>query len=113
MNPALIKYSDESDESEACATDSGAQLSETLSATIRIPSRLNIKLTAHLVSGNLKAHPSIKLKLKSNTSKNAAFHNGRRSVYEIRHELKVPVIQQVLASDREFQACYRPPAQVR
>src|ERR1700730_12447714 len=45
IKPALIRYSDESDESEACARASGAQLSETLSAIIRIPSRLSINLT--------------------------------------------------------------------
>src|SRR6267142_2318220 len=43
MKPALIKYSEESDES--CARAPGAQLSETLSAMIRIPSRLNIEFT--------------------------------------------------------------------
>src|SRR6266481_2274943 len=113
MNPALIKYSDESDESETCATASGAQLSETLSATIRIPSRLNIKFNRPLVSGILKAHARINSKCPSNTSKYAALHHGRRRVYKIRHELKVPVIKQVLAADREFQPCNRPPPQVR
>src|ERR1700747_1146386 len=46
MKPALIRYSEESDESRACAKASGAQPSETLSATIRIPSRFNIKFSA-------------------------------------------------------------------
>src|SRR5258705_125735 len=46
MKPALIRYSEESDASRACAKALGAQLSETLSATIRIPSRLNIKFPA-------------------------------------------------------------------
>src|SRR5713226_8212476 len=112
MNPALIKYSDESDESEACATASGAQLSETLSATIRIPSRLNINLTTSW-SGNIKAHITIKLKPKRKTSKNAALHYGRRGIYEVRQKFQVPVIQQVLPADGQFQASNRPPTQVR
>src|ERR1700731_1281375 len=98
MKPALIKYSEESDESRACAKASGAQLSETLSATIRIPSRLKINLTA-TGNDNLKAHPAINSKLHGNTSKNAALHYRRGGVYEIRHKFKVPVVQQVLAAN--------------
>ncbi len=40
-----ISTQKESDESRSCARAPGAQLSETLSATIRIVSRLNIKFT--------------------------------------------------------------------
>src|SRR2546421_446449 len=91
MKPALIKYSEESDESGACAKASGAQPSETLSAIIRIPSRLNIKLTVHWWRAISRAHPAINLKFHSNTSKNAALHHGRRGIYEIRHKFQVPV----------------------
>jgi hypothetical protein len=48
MKPALIRYSEESDESEACAKVAGAQLSETLSAKIKIVIRLNIEFFARL-----------------------------------------------------------------
>src|SRR2546429_3622328 len=112
MKPALIKYSDESRESGVWAKACGVPLSETLSATIRILRRLNIKLPP---TGNRQSESSHfnQLKLHRNTSKDAALHYGRRGVYEIRHKFQVPVIQQVLAADRQFQACYRPPAQMR
>jgi hypothetical protein len=48
MKPALIRYSEETDESGACAKVAGAQQSEPLSATIRIASRLNIEFFARL-----------------------------------------------------------------
>src|SRR6267143_589958 len=66
-----------------------------------------------LVANSLKSRTSINLKFHSNTSKNAALNYGWGGIYEIRHKFQVPVIQQVLAANGQFQTCNRPPAQVR
>src|SRR5258707_13078864 len=76
MKPALIRYSEESDDSRVCVEASGAQLSETLSATIKTASRLNINFIVRLRM-TIRTHPAIYLKCDRKTSKNAALYFGR------------------------------------
>src|ERR1700745_1845693 len=105
MKPALIRYSEESDESRACAKASGAQRSEFL-----VVSTSNLPPAG---GRQLGGSPAINLKSDSNTSKNAALYHGRGGVDEIRQKFQVLVIQQVLPADQKFQISRRPPTDMR
>src|SRR6266404_8252832 len=109
IKPALIKYSEESGASTACAAIVDVQLNVIPSATIRIPSRRNIKFPALVCS---EFNRQSNLKPDRNTAVDRALDLGRSGIDEIWNEFQMVVIQQILSANRKFYGGNRPPAKM-
>src|SRR6266446_3212755 len=109
MKPALIKYSEESGGSTACAAAVDVQFNVIPSATIRIPSRRNIKFPALVCS---EFNRQSNLKLDRYAAVDRALDFSRSGIDEIWNVFQMVVIQQVLSANRKFYGRNRSPAQV-
>src|ERR1700730_1736679 len=109
MKPALIRYSEESEASPACASAVDVQFNVIPSTAIKIPILLNITFPARECS-SLRGQSPIESKLERHTAVDRALDLGRSGGYEIWNEFQMPVIQQVLAADRKFDPRNRSPA---